>query len=303
VLERVCAEPEGRFLERVDEATVARVVAEVPGARGRMRFAHVLVRDALYDRLGAARRARLHHRVGEALEALYARDPGPHLAELAHHFLEASAADEANKAIDYAKRAGDRAASQLAHEEAVRHYTSALHALDATGSGDADRTCELQLALGEALSRAGRGQEAKEVLRRAATLAERTGRTDRLARAAIDPSRSPRPRCSPRRERGSCFPFARSSPSGSGSHHPVGRVGAARERACDDREAVGFTRRSERRRDPASRAKEGADATGARYRREGKAGHAPIPVGIRSGRCLSIVNCLMAVSRVVRPVR
>ena len=186
VLERVCAEPEGRFLERVDEATVARVIAEVPGARGRMRFSHALVRDALYDRLGAARRARLHRRVGEALEALYAQDPGPHLAELAHHFLEASAADEANKAIDYAKRAGDRAASQLAHEEAVRHYTSALHALDATGPGDADRTCELQLALGEALSRAGRSQEAKDVLRRAATLAERTGRTDRLACAAIE---------------------------------------------------------------------------------------------------------------------
>ena len=186
VLERVCAEPEGRFLEHVDEAIVARVIVDVPGARGRMRFSHVLVRDALYDRLGAARRARLHHRVGETLEALYAQDPGPHLAELAHHFLEASAADEANKAIDYAKRAGYRAASQLAHEEAVRHYTSALHALDATGSNDADRICELQLALGEALSRAGRGQEAKEVLRRAATLAERTGRTDRLARAAIE---------------------------------------------------------------------------------------------------------------------
>jgi DNA-binding SARP family transcriptional activator len=186
VLERVCAEPEGRFLERVDEATVARVIAEVPGARGRMRFSHVLVRDALYDRLGVARRARLHHRVGQALEALYAPNPGPHSAELAHHFLEGSAADEANKAIDYCKRAGDRAASQLAHEEAIRHYTNALDALDATGSNDVDRTCELQLSLGEALSRAGRGQEAKEVLRRAATLAERTGRTDRLARAAVE---------------------------------------------------------------------------------------------------------------------
>ena len=58
--------------------------------------------------------------------------------------------------------------------------------LDATGSGDADRTCELLLSLGEALSRAGRSSEAKEVLRRAATLAERTGRTDRLARAAVE---------------------------------------------------------------------------------------------------------------------
>jgi tetratricopeptide (TPR) repeat protein len=63
---------------------------------------------------------------------------------------------------------------------------SALDALDASGPGDADRTCELLLSLGEALSRAGRGPEAKEALRRAATLAERTGTTDRLARAALE---------------------------------------------------------------------------------------------------------------------
>ena len=58
--------------------------------------------------------------------------------------------------------------------------------LESTGSGDADRICALLLSLGEALSRAGRSSEAKEVLRRAATLAERTGRTDRLARAAVE---------------------------------------------------------------------------------------------------------------------
>ena len=47
VLERVCAEPEGRFLERVDEATVARVIAEVPGARGRMRGRHTFCVSAV----------------------------------------------------------------------------------------------------------------------------------------------------------------------------------------------------------------------------------------------------------------
>jgi predicted ATPase len=43
---------------------------------------HALVREVLYEGLPAARRVRLHGRVGEALEVVYATDPGPHLAEL-----------------------------------------------------------------------------------------------------------------------------------------------------------------------------------------------------------------------------
>jgi tetratricopeptide (TPR) repeat protein len=127
----------------------------------------------------------LHRAIGVGLEVLYSENPDPHLAELARHFL-AGGTPVRDKAIRYAQRAGDRAASQLAHEEAVRHYRTALDVLDATGSGDADRSCELLLSLGESLSRAGRGQEAREILRRAATLAEQSGRNDRLARAAVE---------------------------------------------------------------------------------------------------------------------
>ena len=169
----------------LEEAASARLLAGLPNAPGRLRFSHVLIRDALYESIPAPRRMRLHRAIGQALEMLYSANPEPHLAEVAHHFL-AGGTPVREKAIEYAKRAGDREASQLAHEEAVRHYTSALHVLDATGSGDANRTCELLLSLGEALNRAGRSSEAKEVLRRAATLAERTGRTDRLACAAVE---------------------------------------------------------------------------------------------------------------------
>ena len=169
----------------LEEAASARLLGVLPNVSGRLRFSHVLIRDALYESIPAPRRVRLHHTIGQALEMLYSANPEPHLAEIARHFL-AGGTPVREKAIEYAMRAGDRAASQLAHEEAVRHYTSALHVLDATGSGDADRTCKLLLSLGEALSRAGRSSEAKEVLRRAATLAERTGRTDRLACAAVE---------------------------------------------------------------------------------------------------------------------
>jgi predicted ATPase len=70
-----------RLLELLEEAETARVVAAVPGGLGRWRFAHALVREVLYEGLPAARRIRLHGRVGEALEAVYEADPGPHLAD------------------------------------------------------------------------------------------------------------------------------------------------------------------------------------------------------------------------------
>jgi len=182
-LEQVFAQPEGRFLECVDEATAARVVAEVPGVRGRLRFSHVLVRDTLYDRLGAARRARLHRRAGETLEALYARDPGPHLAELAHHFLEASAAGKPGKAVEYARGAAQWAASALAYEEAVRLYQMALQAHSREEPSDAMIRCELLLALGDAQTRAGDTPAAKQTFLLAAELARHTGGV--MARAAL----------------------------------------------------------------------------------------------------------------------
>ena len=185
VVEAVSGAREDEVYGALEEAASARLLVGVPNAPGRLRFSHILVRDALYESITAPRRVRLHRAIGAALEIIYSENPEPHLAELARHFL-AGGTPVQGKAIEYARRAGDRAASQLAHEEAVRHYKTALDVLDATGPGDGDTACELLLSLGEALSRAGRGQEAREVLRRAATLAERTGRTDRLARAALE---------------------------------------------------------------------------------------------------------------------
>jgi tetratricopeptide (TPR) repeat protein len=184
-LERVSGLAENELFDALDEAAAARLVDGVPDGSGRLRFSHMLIRDALYQELSLPRRVRLHRAIGEALEGLYAANPDVHLAELAHHYLQAGSS-AAQKALDYAERSGHRAASQHAYEEAARHYTSALEALETTGSGDAARTCELLLRLGEALSRAGDEQAGKEALRRAATLAQDAGKPDQLARAALE---------------------------------------------------------------------------------------------------------------------
>jgi tetratricopeptide (TPR) repeat protein len=91
----------------------------------------------------------------------------------------------ADQAVAFATLAGDHAASQHGHEEAARHYTSALEVLETTGSDDKRRTCELLLALGDVLSRAGRAAASKEPFQRAAAIADREGWAEPLSRAAL----------------------------------------------------------------------------------------------------------------------
>src|SRR5262249_60996307 len=122
----ICA---GELLDSLDDGIAAGMVAAVPGAPGRFRFTHALIRDTLYEGIPAGRRLRLHQQAGEALEAFYQPHLDPHLAELAHHFFEHAAGGEAGKAAGYAERAGQRALALLAYEEAARLFPMALAAL------------------------------------------------------------------------------------------------------------------------------------------------------------------------------
>ena len=83
VLARLGDLSEERLLAVLDEAVDARVVSDVPGSPGRLRFEHVLIRDTLYEGLTSARRLRLHALVVAALEELEVERPGLYLAELA----------------------------------------------------------------------------------------------------------------------------------------------------------------------------------------------------------------------------
>jgi len=171
---------EDQLLDLLDEAIAARVVSDVPAAPGRARFAHVLIRDTLYEGLGAARRVRLHRRAVDELEALSGDESGPHLAELAHHAI---AGTDRDRAVRYSTLAAERALASLADEEAARHYEAAVAAL---GPGDEPARCRLLLSLGEAESRAGNGSAARTALLAAAGIARRLGMAPELARAAAE---------------------------------------------------------------------------------------------------------------------
>jgi len=142
------------------------------------------MREVLYERLPISLRMQLHRRVGEAIEGVYGTGSGAHVTELARHFAEVAAAGEAARALEYARRAGERAMGMYAYEEAAAEYQRALQALRFAGP-DEPVGCELLLRLGEAQARAGNYQQAKESCLRAAEISRMLGSPEQLARAAL----------------------------------------------------------------------------------------------------------------------
>jgi tetratricopeptide (TPR) repeat protein len=170
------------LLELLEDAVAEHVVTTV--ARSQLRFSHALIRDVLYDELPPARRIRVHREIGEALERLY-EDPEPHLTELAHHFVAAAPAADVEKAVEYARRAGERAARLLAYEEAGRLFQTALDALELQEASNERTRCELMLELGDVQARAGDGPSSKETFLNAADSARRVGAAELLAQSGL----------------------------------------------------------------------------------------------------------------------
>ena len=185
VLQHVSELTEDQLVEAVEEAVGAAVLTEVHGSATRYSFSHALVRQTLYDELTMIRRVRLHRRIGESMEGLFAENLDPHLAELSYHFLEAAQRADGDKVTDYARRAGERATSQLAYEDAVTHYRRALQALEEQGTPDDTARGKLLLALGDVQWRAGETKEARKTFARAVDVARTLGAPDLLAHAAL----------------------------------------------------------------------------------------------------------------------
>jgi DNA-binding CsgD family transcriptional regulator len=186
-LQLASGQDSGQLLELLEEAEGARVVEAAPGGLASWRFVHTLVREVLYEGLPVARRVRLHGRVGEALEALYAANLGPHLAELAHHFVAAAPMGEETvaRAAKTATLAGRRALEVLAWEEAAGLFARALAVLELAEEPDQGERCELLLALGEAEMAASDVAAARAAYQQAGELARRIGAPEALARAAL----------------------------------------------------------------------------------------------------------------------
>jgi DNA-binding SARP family transcriptional activator len=184
LLGRVAGLGHESLLSALDTAVAARLLDERPGVPGRYVFHHPIVRDLLYRRLAAGERARLHRRVGEALEEL--TGGADRLGELADHFALAGPG-LTDQALRYARRAGEQAFAERRYEEAAHRQRQGLAVLErhhGTGA-DPERRGELLLGQGDAWAAAGQAQQATQAYLQAASAARSAGSADGLARAAL----------------------------------------------------------------------------------------------------------------------
>jgi DNA-binding CsgD family transcriptional regulator len=170
-------EPE--LVAALEQAVASGMLEELPGQALSCRFAHELVRRAVYDGLPRTRRAELHLRVGEALAG--GEESGRALADLAHHFAAAAPLGGVERAVDYNLRAALAASSALAFEEAALRLRSAIE----LGIEDPRERAGAFLELGWASYRAGKEPDALEAFSAAAGIAREQGSAGLLARAAI----------------------------------------------------------------------------------------------------------------------
>ena len=172
---------EKEVLDLLDETVAARITSPLSGSRTRYRFAHGLIRTAIYDAIGSSQRILLHRQIGEKLEELYGSDPHAHLAELAHHFVEAIPLLDARKAIDYSIRAGRAAYEVYAFEDAAFHWRAALALMQ---ESDPQRAWLL-----ERLGRPhilGLEKSGIDYLKEALRIYERLGKTESAAKVQLN---------------------------------------------------------------------------------------------------------------------
>jgi DNA-binding winged helix-turn-helix (wHTH) protein/tetratricopeptide (TPR) repeat protein len=135
-------------------------------------FAHDLHRTVLYDRIPAARRARMHAAVAARLER--ASGPAPaNVTELANQFLLGR---DDGKAVHYLQAAAEQALRRSAYREAIEHLEALLGAVERLPRGPDRDQAELlaRMALGPALiaTRGFASPEVEATYERARELAE-----------------------------------------------------------------------------------------------------------------------------------
>jgi tetratricopeptide (TPR) repeat protein len=143
-------------------------------AGDRFEFTHERIREVVMGRLLAPRRALLHRRIGEALEALHAQDLERYALALGTHYREGGVWA---KAVGFLRQAGFQAAARASTRDAVACYEHALDALAHLPDGRSvlEQGSDLRFSLAHARYVLGEFEPAIENYRAAEALSRRLG--------------------------------------------------------------------------------------------------------------------------------
>jgi class 3 adenylate cyclase/tetratricopeptide (TPR) repeat protein len=135
-------------------------------------FTHSLTHDVTYNGVLLERRRDIHARIVEAIEKLYAGRLGEQIERLAHHAVRG---DLKEKAVQYLRQSGVKAAARSALSDAQACFEQALNILKAQpeGRNTLEQGFEIRLELRPVLRQLGEGRQMVEHLREAEAIAIR----------------------------------------------------------------------------------------------------------------------------------
>jgi class 3 adenylate cyclase/tetratricopeptide (TPR) repeat protein len=135
-------------------------------------FKHALTHEVTYGGLLQERRRELHAWIVEAIETLHRDRLAEQIERLAHHALRGELRE---KAVDYLRQAGLKAAARSALQEARIWFEQALGVLEALPESQStlEQAFDIRLALRPVLNQLGEVRQQLERLREAEALAER----------------------------------------------------------------------------------------------------------------------------------
>ena len=144
-------------------------------------FKHALTHDVAYSTLLQERRRTLHGRIVAAIETLHADRLAEQVERLAHHALRGEVWD---KAVQYLRQAGTKAAARAANREAVMLFEQSLVAVQHLPEGrkTAEQAIDVRLDLRPPLLQLGQLERVLLLSQEAEAMAEKLGDEYRLAR-------------------------------------------------------------------------------------------------------------------------
>jgi DNA-binding NarL/FixJ family response regulator len=166
-------------LTGLEPADQAGIIQSSVDAVGSYQFTHALIRQTIYQDLPTVERLRLHARAGDTLVTVHSAHLESALTRIAHHYHEAAALGNPEKAVVYALRAADSAVRMGAYEDALLHYDNVIETLGKAGLMHDERLARAYILKGSALRQLGQVQES------IATLLEAVNRTRILGSAEL----------------------------------------------------------------------------------------------------------------------
>ena len=172
-------EPLAQALRHLSAAEFLYEVGTFPEVK--YRFRHALTHEVAYESLRPEPRRQLHARIVLAIEASHADRLLEDIDRLAHHATRGELWD---KAVDYSRQAGIKAAARSAHHQAVAYLEQALDALGHLPEDRAqiEQAIDVRLELRNSLHPLGDPERIVALLREAEALARMLDDPRRLAR-------------------------------------------------------------------------------------------------------------------------